>query len=133
MVALPHTAKQNYYKNLQKKGYMPFLVKNSKISKNNNHIDVKSLIKIIGDMGYRDIIVESGSGILSLFYKNNLYDRIYWFFGNKFLGKEGTKPFNFVITNIKEAHKNNILGYIGFYDSFIAILEPESNSHHRLL
>ena len=118
-VAIPNKDK-NYQKALEEKGFIPIVIKETK---DKQHIDIKELVIKLTEMGYREILVESGKGILSAFFNIGLFDRIYWFFGAKILGDKGNSPFSYVANNIQNAINLKIIGNINFGDSFLIILE----------
>jgi len=48
-----------------------------------NFFDIKSLVKIIGFLGYKNILVEGGNNLLNQFFKNNLFNNFFFFKSNE--------------------------------------------------
>ena len=59
------------------------------ISKSNEYLDIRKVLRKIADYGYQSILVEGGGKISASVLSNNLVDNIYWFKASKFIGQEG--------------------------------------------
>ena len=49
------------------------------INKNLEKIDVKKVLSLIAEMGFNNVLLESGPNLNSIFLKNNLINKIYYF------------------------------------------------------
>lgn len=64
------------------------------ISEDEDGLDLKQVLKILGSLAISSILIEGGGGIIDSFLKQKLYDEIFLFVGDKLIGgKESVELF----------------------------------------
>lgn len=63
------------------------------LPKDGEHIDLKALLKYLGERSYRHCFIEAGATLSSAFIEQNLVDELYVFIAPKLLGYQGRQAF----------------------------------------
>ena len=88
------------------------------INKNLEKIDVKKVLSLIAEMGFNNVLLESGPNLNSIFLKNNLINKIYYFQSkniiksNEITLMESLKKKRIESLNFKHLSSKNINGDI---------------------
>jgi diaminohydroxyphosphoribosylaminopyrimidine deaminase/5-amino-6-(5-phosphoribosylamino)uracil reductase len=60
-----------------------------------NFFDIKTIIKLISYLGYKNILVEGGNKLLNIFFNNCLFNNFYFFKSNESKYKKNLLKFNY--------------------------------------
>ena len=85
-------------------------IKYIKIREVNNKLDIKTVIKMVSQLGYMRILVEGGAKLSASLLNNNFIDEIFWFRASKIMGNNGINAIsNLNINKVDHLKKFNLI------------------------
>jgi len=114
-----------------KKKYRRFLSRNVEIKCiEPKKYNLRNILKNLSSIGICNLLVEGGAKIFSSFVKENLFDEIFLFRGNFFIGDNGLNAINDGKDYLLSKKKFSIREIMRFGDDSLEILDSKNKNRH---